>query len=168
MNTVFQLAAGKGLIAIGVEAMSAMLTYIQTGLSAPESGGVLIGRKLKDSPDWVIDKVSTPQDSDMRKRFWFFRSKNPHQKAIDTAWKESGGTLGYLGEWHTHPEPHPSPSHIDCEHWIKSMQTFRFDGDTLFFAILGTESLSVFQGSKKRKTIIRLEPRSESLCPNPQ
>jgi integrative and conjugative element protein (TIGR02256 family) len=166
MNSVFYLASNKGLIAISEEAMAAMLIYVQTERSAPESGGVLIGRKLKESPDWIVDAISTPQDSDRRKRFRFFRSKNPHQKAIDIAWRDSGGTRGYLGEWHTHPEPHPTPSHIDREHWLKAMQTFRFEGDTLFFAILGTESLAVFQGNKKSRSITKLEPRPKPSCQN--
>ncbi len=33
-------------------------------------------------------------------------------------WKESDETMGYMGEWHTHPEDHPTPSGIDLRNWL--------------------------------------------------
>ena len=35
------------------------------------------------------------------------------QRIINKKWHESNGIENYLGEWHSHPENRPTPSHID-------------------------------------------------------
>ncbi len=63
--------------------------------------------------------------------------KDPgHQKISDTGWKESGGIITYLGEWHTHPVKTPSPSSTDRYEWSKLCA---FYSDPLVFLIVGTE-----------------------------
>ena len=53
----------------------------------------------------------------LRQRFRFFRSASGHQLHMDQLWKESGYRKMYLGEWHTHSEPIPSPSKVDIGGW---------------------------------------------------
>lgn len=161
MSEIYQMVGGIDSMVIGDKALQQMAAYRQTSEYHTEAGGVLIGRKLRECGDWVVDEVTEPQELDHRRRFGFFRAKNPHQSVIDQVWKQSQGTLGYLGEWHTHPESHPKPSGTDFDYWKKALQTFKFEGDTLFFAILGTESLAVFQGSRKTKSITMLCPKTK-------
>ncbi len=72
-----------------------------------EAGGVLLGRHLLDTEDVVVDEVTTPQKSDRRSRFSFFRSKR-HNVIAQDRWSEDASTLAYLGSWHTHPERDPN------------------------------------------------------------
>ena len=50
---------------------------------------------------------------DKRGRFSFVRNKVSAQRIINKKWDESNGIENYLGEWHSHPENRPTPSHID-------------------------------------------------------
>jgi integrative and conjugative element protein (TIGR02256 family) len=47
----------------------------------------------------------------------FRRSARGHQAVALKRWKRSGGTVDWLGEWHSHPEAVPSPSGIDRASW---------------------------------------------------
>jgi integrative and conjugative element protein (TIGR02256 family) len=157
MNRCFNLPK-VNRIEFSQEALKQMQTYKQQQAGSCEAGGVLLGRKLLDSGDWVVDAVTTPQATDKRSRFSFFRAKHPHQAAIDKVWAESGGTTGYLGEWHTHPEANPIPSRKDYSEWKKALKRFSYDGDSLFFAIVGTSEIATFVGCKQAVTIIQLLP----------
>ena len=52
---------------------------------------------------------------DKRSRFSFIRSKISAQRIVDKKWHDSNGIENYLGEWHSHPENCPTPSHTDRE-----------------------------------------------------
>lgn len=47
--------------------------------------------------------------------FSFIRSKISAQRIVDKKWHDSNGIENYLGEWHSHPENCPTPSHTDRE-----------------------------------------------------
>lgn len=120
-----------------------------------EGGGVLLGRHLLDTDDVVVDEVTTPQPADRRGRFRFFRSKQ-HGVVAHARWLAQESTLAYLGLWHTHPERDPSPSCIDIRDWENATRHDVFEGDRLFFVIVGTERIRVWM--KPRKGAI------EQLC----
>lgn len=73
-----------------------------------ESGGMLFARV--ENKDIFIVEATPPQKQDRRSRFGFTISKAAAQTEIDT--KRDAG-LHYVGEWHTHPEPQPTPSQRD-------------------------------------------------------
>ncbi|MGL5939682.1 MAG: Mov34/MPN/PAD-1 family protein [Waterburya sp.] len=141
-----------GKLEIGIEALSKMQKYIQNNSFKREAGGVLLGRYIKDSLDIVIDEVTVPMWGDRRGLFNFFRARRPHQKIIDRRWKDSEGTINYLGEWHTHPESIPIPSNRDINDWERKLNEDFFDGNSLHFIILGIEGLRAWELSKKSMT----------------
>jgi len=53
-------------------------------------------------------------------------------------WRASGGTLDYVGEWHTHPEQQPVPSRLDLEQWL-AIHGAR-SGIGMIFIIVGSAS----------------------------
>lgn len=132
-----------------------MYAYMQDTYETAEAGGVLLGRYILNSSDVVVDEISTPVVEDCCTRTSFLRSAYLHQQAIDAAWFASGGTRNYLGEWHTHPEPDPSPSPVDMRHWRKRLLD-RIDSDILYFVILGTKRLNVWQVDRTSLTVERL------------
>ncbi len=136
---------GQGQFQIAPEALVTMLGYVQDEPYKPEAGGVLLGRHIIGTEDIIVDQVTTPSPSDRRSRLRFFRVRRWHQQAIDRAWRESGGTCTYLGEWHTHPERTPFPSVVDRLNWGRKLLVDRYSG-TLFFVIVGIETIRVWEG----------------------
>ena len=120
----------------------------QLGARSKESGGVLLGRHLLDGSDVIVDEITEPAGSDRRSLTSFFRSIIHHHRAF-ARWRASGGTCAYLGSWHTHPEPTPHPSSVDLQDWQHALARDRYDGNTLFFAIVGTLETRVWQGARE-------------------
>ncbi len=107
---VFHRSKRQGRLKLTAEAVASIQDFIQDKPGKMEAGGVLLGRRISESHDVIIDLVTLPQPSDKRQRFSFFRKHRAHQSIIDKAWIESNGSCNYLGEWHTHPEPTPDLS----------------------------------------------------------
>lgn len=141
---VFQKPNG-GRLGVADAALDVMLSYRQQRPTDTEAGGVLIGRFIRDSDDVIVDIATQPMPGDRRRRTSFYRSKRAHQEAINEAWRTSNGTHTYLGEWHTHPEPNPSPSMTDLQDWRKRIQRDTFHGDTLHFLIVGQNEVGAWE-----------------------
>lgn len=133
--------------------MSTMLEHVQHEPDALEAGGVLLGRELLGTGDLVVDAVTEPMAEDMRTRVSFFRSLLCHQHRIFEAWQQSHGTRGYLGEWHTHPEPRPAPSVVDRRDWKRRLVEDRVDARCSLFLIMGTRALGAWLGDRRAETI---------------
>ncbi|MEP0548074.1 MAG: Mov34/MPN/PAD-1 family protein [Rhodothermales bacterium] len=142
--------SGGGRVQLGPSALYAIRRHLQLGLDAAEAGGVLLGRYIAGTADVVVDAVTEPMAGDRRSRARFFRHRRGHQLAIKSAWSESGGTSAWLGEWHTHPEPDPSPSFIDRLDWRRKLTVDRYE-EALFFLIAGTDRLRAWEGARHRR-----------------
>lgn len=115
---VFQ-AQDESLVVITPEVANTLISYRQLENSSSESAGVIIGERR--DVHLVIQTISVPSDSDVRKRFMVNRISKHHQRAVDKAFLDSNGTSQYLGEWHTHPEDIPLPSLTDYSSWDKNL-----------------------------------------------
>lgn len=144
-SLVFSKSDG-GKVELSVNAHIEMQRFIQNRFYKREAGGVLLGRYIRNSLDIVIDSVTIPMRGDCQKRNKFYRSQILHQKAIDQAWLKSGGTVTYLGEWHTHPENRPIPSEVDFKNWTDRLQQDIHNSNSLYFVILGVKSLGIWEG----------------------
>lgn len=141
----FSLPLG-GTIKVDCAALATMKAYLQVDRHSAEAGGILIGRLISGSQDVVVDSATPPQPKDKRSRFRIDRLDLKHQRLVDRAFTETGGT--YLGEWHTHPEAHPTPSCIDQRNWRRKGKEDTYYGDGLLFIILGTESMGAWHGER--------------------
>lgn len=155
-NLVYARPNG-GRIKLPVEIIASIHGYVQDDRHKPEAGGVILGRYIIESKDIVIDKISFPMPGDRASRCTFFRKKRAHQEIINSAWEGSGHTCTYLGEWHTHPEQHPSPSCIDEFNWKRKLKKDLFDSDSLFFLIVGISDMRMWEGHRPSKTISLLK-----------
>lgn len=142
MKLVYRVTPQQRLI-LAENALEQMQAFAQLRVADREAGGVLLGRHLLDSYDVVIDEVSTPQRSDRRSRYGFFRSAN-HEKLARKRWLEENSTSAYLGLWHTHPEPDPTPSSVDQRDWQQAVAGDTYEGDRLFFPIVGTHCIRIW------------------------
>jgi integrative and conjugative element protein (TIGR02256 family) len=142
MTLIFRVRNSQRLIFTSA-AVKQMVAFAQILPGQSEAGGVLLGRHLLDSMDVVVDEVTVPQKSDRRSRFGFFRSRM-HEEVALSRWLQQKSTLAHLGLWHTHPEEDPVPSSVDRDDWRKAIASDRYDGDHLFFPIIGTRRIRVW------------------------
>ena len=80
----------------------------QSGLKDTEAGGQLFGRLVDNN--LVVEFATGPRPTDIRTRYSYKPDRRAEQKEINRYHQE--GFL-FLGDWHTHPEPYPSPSSQD-------------------------------------------------------
>jgi integrative and conjugative element protein (TIGR02256 family) len=75
-----------------------------------ETGGTLLGFIEKDVLH--VTKASGPGPNAVHEPDYFKADANFIDMFIDMEVANSGGTLRYVGEWHTHPQikPYPSPT----------------------------------------------------------
>lgn len=158
-----------GRLALNPKALMVMSSFRQDTLDKREAGGVMLGRHILDSSDVVVDEVTVPMSGDQRSRTSFFRGRVNHQQAIDEAWRQSGGTCTYLGEWHTHPEAIPNPSWVDLREWQRKLHEDVYAGAGLFFVIVGINLTRVWEGRRgcRQFQMIGQFPTVVNSCPKP-
>ena len=103
------------MLLIEPQLLERLLGLRQLTASAPEAGGILMG--YRRGPHTHGTEATFPTAADVQRRFGFFRHATHHQRVSRRRWKESGETIDYVGEWHTHPEDDPLPSGVDLKHW---------------------------------------------------
>lgn len=150
------LIENKGRIKISFQVIGIITNYIQDNDVKLEAGGVLLGRFLVNSKNIVVDKITEPMPSDIRKRNFFKRGEEKHQNIIDQEWQNSNGRCNYLGEWHSHAEKYPTPSCIDLKEWKKKLRNDVFSSRYLYFIILGINELRIWEGDRRTLKIKRI------------
>ncbi len=155
-DLIFTMGNG-GRIKMTNSVVDILRQYKQVQEDSLESGGVLLGRFIKDSKDIVIDKITTPLKGDKQSRFSFKRISPLHQEIITKEWKVSKGTCNYLGEWHTHPEDFPTPSGVDIKDWKRKLKKDVFSGRYLYFVIAGINSIDIWEGDRRTLEINKLK-----------
>jgi proteasome lid subunit RPN8/RPN11 len=116
-----------------------------------ETGGVLIGRYSSDLVSaWVEKATAAPSDSEAGPT-WFIRGRFGLDRLLRLSWPAGSH---YLGEWHSHPAYHPSPSSDDlraiqkiaedrsyrCQRPILAIIGGSFEDDPLLAVTLGNRS----------------------------
>lgn len=116
--------------------------FRQTRTDSNESFGIITGSHSDDNKRFCIEDCTTPKRKDKATRFQFSMSDSFHQAFVNTSFKTSNGTIGYIGTWHTHPEEIPNPSTVDIQDWQSCMT--RNPDRNLIFVIVGTEKIKAF------------------------
>lgn len=137
------------MLLVEPQLLERLAAFRQMETSAPEAGGILMG--YRRGPHTHVTEATVPTSRDVRRRFGFFRHATHHQRVALRRWKESGETMDYVGEWHTHPEDDPSPSAVDLRHWREIAQ-----GSTrpMVFLIVGRSSCWCGVGLKNYLTCV--------------
>lgn len=129
---------GKYLIAFHIEALGILDRFTQRNKNQPEAGGVIMGKLIGN--EIQIMRLSVPTLFDKSSRYNFERHAHSAQIVIDYEFHNSNGEMVYLGEWHTHPEPHPTPSNTDIGMIQRQYQNKGRNTDFLLLVIQGTAS----------------------------
>jgi integrative and conjugative element protein (TIGR02256 family) len=109
------LRTGLRLVAVCATVLDKIDHYSRAPENMTEAGGILIGCYRGSHIE--ITECSGPLRCDSRSKLRFDRDDPGHQELAKMRWKESGRVLTFVGEWHTHPEPSPTPSSIDLKTW---------------------------------------------------
>ncbi len=155
--SVFRSRAGEVRLKIAADAIEILKGHAQRDQRASEAGGVLLGRRIWLTHDSVVDSVTVPMRSDTRSRCSFGRRDAGHQAQINSVWRASSGRVGYLGEWHTHPEHYPTPSSVDLADWHRRLRVDTVDAAHVFFVILGTGGFVAWIGNRNDRIIEQME-----------
>ena len=138
-------------IEIKEEVLEQLREYTQT--EGCELCGVLTGSQIDDKT-FRISKVSPPCVAS-NSRCGCVRDAQKGNAFIVQDYEQSEHTRVYIGEWHTHPESHPSPSPTDISSIVSNYHTSSLVLPILVMVIVGTESLyvSVYEGNSFVKII---------------
>lgn len=121
----------RGRVKIDVGPMATM-----TG--AKQSAGVMIGRRIIDTEDVVVDEVTVEA---LGKRA--FRSSEPHESA-HTGWHlRTDGRVGYLGEWQAYG------GQGDARHmreWERRLREDKPGVDHVLFALVYPDGVRLWEG----------------------
>lgn len=107
----------RRLVVLNTEVVATLARYRQRFFWQSEAGGILLGRRRGSHIEVV--QATEPAPNDERSTFMFEREVLGHAEAAAKAWTDAGGTVDYVGEWHTHPQRVPIPSSIDIDEWHK-------------------------------------------------
>ncbi|MGL4234767.1 Mov34/MPN/PAD-1 family protein [Tabrizicola sp.] len=126
--------AAQEFVLIEDAVMRTIAPYARPPENQREAGGILIGSYR--GPHVEIVDCTVPLPADRRLRFLFDRKDRGHQAAALAAWRGNDERVTAVGEWHTHPEPFPTPSMLDRMTWSRQMKTA---SHPLIFLIVGYE-----------------------------
>jgi integrative and conjugative element protein (TIGR02256 family) len=106
-----------------------------------ETGGVILGyidHKIKTI--YVIDVLAAPPDS-QEEPGSFVRGTEGLQEVLTDAGKRTANIVGYIGEWHSHPQFSSAyPSQTDRELIARLTETLKLDGQPALMIIIGAAS----------------------------
>lgn len=131
---------GRILLDLGAQSLKVFSAHVQSSAAAPEAGGILLG--TVHGQGMLISEATTPTRVDRQWRSFFERMPFGHRAVARRSWRASGGTVRYLGEWHTHPEDSPHPSSTDLMEW-RALATKRTDRRPILTVIVGRKGLHV-------------------------
>lgn len=134
------------------EVLKILDKHIQRKLYDPESGGIILGKIVSNNIQ--VDRLSVPTELDKCSRLNFERHRLSAQIIINYEYANSYGQVSYLGEWHTHPEDHPSPSGTDIKMIKQQFTQNKINTDFLILLIQGRKSLFATILNKKGIIIV--------------
>ena len=108
----------------------------KNAMASDENGGIILGVIVGDS--LIVESITSASIKDERTRYAFLRQDEKHLEVWNSINKNTKGRIGYLGEWHSHPEKNPTPSKNDQEEWKKIKKEI---GEPLLFIIIGAETM---------------------------
>lgn len=124
-----------GQIEIPVAVTTYLRRYCQKR-GAAETGGAL-GGYFQKGGRLVISHVMPPSPRNKAGVFWLKRHRGDAQTFVNSVFSDTKGAANYVGEWHTHPEPHPTPSGHDYKMMADLLKRSKLEISFLVGIILG-------------------------------
>lgn len=140
----------KTVINISDKVISNLSMYVQNRSFINESGGVLLGYKVKEHNVIIIDDLSLPDKEDESSMIKFIRKSISHILKIN---KSSLNNSFCIGNWHTHPVSNPTPSLIDLSTWKKELSECKSSFGFQVYIICGIDGFKVWLGEENTENI---------------
>ena len=126
-----------------------------------EAGGQLFGRVAWTTV--TVEHATGPRPTDIRTRYSYQPDRKAEQAEIDDAHRRG---LFFLGDWHTHPEPIPSPSPQDLHSITEAFKKSTHHLNGFLLVIAGTQRLpsGLYVAVHNDKEAVRLLPQTRASC----
>jgi integrative and conjugative element protein (TIGR02256 family) len=134
MTLRYELRSGGAGITIASSALSLFERFRQRRVWQREAGGQLFAQF--SGPETIIVDATAPGRTDRRWRTAF--EPNPRAQREEIRQRFEAG-LHFVGDWHSHPEPVPSPSRLDLESMRNCFQKSKHDLKALVLIVIGTQ-----------------------------
>lgn len=132
MITFSDEASGRRLV-LPPPALAHFARFRQLRCWHREAGGQIFSRLA--GPDVSIDRVTGPRRTDRRGRHSYIPDRNAEQREIQDLYAEG---MHFVGDWHTHPQPLPSPSITDVASIEDCVRRSGWTAYGFFLVIVGT------------------------------
>lgn len=133
MSLVYRLEAGGPSVVLTDDAIAAMNRHRQRSIKDKEAGGQLFA--IFEGHDAIIVEATEPKALDKRSRYGFIPSQWLQRQEIKSKYKQG---KHFVGDWHTHPQPVPSPSGDDKESMVDCFCKSRHELEAFLMVIVGT------------------------------
>ncbi len=129
----FLLPGSVERVVLCKQVLQHMTSYRQSKCWSREAGGQLFARF--EPGIMLVERVTGPRRSDKRSRYAYHPDRTAEQREIHQM-----HALGYhyVGDWHTHPERHPSPSAQDRAAMVDLFTESKTQADGFLLLIQGT------------------------------
>ncbi len=113
------------------------LKRFRQGRFQNERGGALAG-PYPHLGRVIISHVMMPSPKSKAGRSWFLPNQAETQEWVEETFHLTGGSINFLGEWHSHPAPNATPSPADHFRLQDLLRTGKQDIDFLVGVVVGT------------------------------
>lgn len=134
-DIVFQSRFGE--VTFSADCLAVFESFQQKGAFSAEAGGQLFGT-FTDAQSARVSVATGPSRGSLRSRFSFHPNRAAEKREI-ASFHQKG--LHYLGDWHSHPEPRPSPSRSDENKMMQIFGASHHDLNCVLMVIVGTSAL---------------------------
>ena len=111
-----------------------LASHRQRSVLSRETGGQLF---VRFEPNRVlIDRATLTKGFTKRSRFSFWPDREAERADIKVLFNEG---LHFIGDWHTHPEPRPTPSRPDTTKMLEVFQQSLHELQVMLLVIVGQD-----------------------------
>lgn len=135
MTLRYTLAQGGPALILSDPVLATFDRYRQLSPRAKEAGGQLFAQF--NGADTVLLEATPPKWLDRRSRSRFVPNRRIQQREIRERYTRG---FHFVGDWHTHPEPVPRPSHDDIYSMIECFGRSVHDLRAFVMVIAGTRT----------------------------
>lgn len=133
MSLIYRLRADGPSVVLTDEVLSVLLQHRQIKITDKEAGGQLFAKF--EHGNTILVQATRPKRHDKRTRFGFVPNQWLQKLEIVTQHKKGHH---FVGDWHTHPEPVPTPSRDDMTSMIDCFSKSRHELEAFLMIIVGT------------------------------
>ena len=151
----FITGSGRERIVFHPDVLNHFMNYRQLTATAREAGGQLFAVIANGRIEVVA--ATGPYPVDKRGRFSFSPSRFKERLDIFCMYRRG---LHYVGDWHTHPEPKPTPSSIDVANIREIFAKSRHHYSGILLVIVGQLPIpdGIYAAIANEDSVVQVHP----------